>query len=445
MFESDRYIISNAWICRIENNSIKPVFGDLKISNGLIEEITERDFDEYIRGKIKSNSKIDAKGKVVTIPLINFHDHIYSRLAKGLAINEPMNNFQNILKNLWWKLDLLLDHDMIKASAKMAAIESIRNGVTYIFDHHASPANTLGSLKVIKNVLNEIDLRGVLCFETSDRNGIDKTKEALNENVEFYETEVDENMKSVFGMHASFTLENITLQKVSDFMKEKDTGVHIHVCEDKSDRDISQTKFGEFPVQRLAKYSLLNDKSILAHCIHLTDEDYNLISENGSAIVYNLDSNFNNAVGISHFIQVPSEIPILIGTDGMHANIARSTKQFFLMNRFQKNNFDDVFTSFNKLYFNQIKFAKRYFPDLSTLNNGNRADMIIWDYVPPTPLTNKNFWGHFIYGILEREVATVVHGGKLLMHELKITDIDLESINREIFEQGLRLFNKFNS
>ncbi len=99
---------------------------------------------------------INAGGRVVTIPMINFHDHFYSRLAKGLPLKGSMENFEEILQNLWWKLDLALDEEMIRASAQMAALESIRNGVTYIFDHHSSPKSANGSLEIIADVLQRI-------------------------------------------------------------------------------------------------------------------------------------------------------------------------------------------------------------------------------------------------------------------------------------------------
>ena len=96
------------------------------------------------------------------LPFVNFHDHIYSRLAKGLPLKGDFGNFQNVLHNLWWKLDRALDSEMIVASAQMAALESIRNGVTYIFDHHSSQNEISGNLTTIKNVLHEFGLRGIL-------------------------------------------------------------------------------------------------------------------------------------------------------------------------------------------------------------------------------------------------------------------------------------------
>ncbi|MCK5087441.1 MAG: amidohydrolase family protein, partial [Melioribacteraceae bacterium] len=317
--------ITNVWICQVGIETIIPIFGDIEIDDGRIIDIKEKSFS-IVNFEINSDDAdiINGGGRVVTVSLVNFHDHIYSRLAKGLSIKGKMDNFQNILENLWWKLDLELDLPMIEASAKMAALESIKNGVTYIFDHHASPSTTVDSLKTIAGVLKEFDLRGVLCFETSDRNGDQLSEQALNENINFFNNYTNDDIKSLMGLHASFTLKNETLEKAAQMLNERKLGIHVHLCEDQSDVELSKKEFGFSPVERFVKYNLLNSKSILAHGIHLTENDYSAISQSGSAIVYNLDSNLNNSVGLPDFKMVPSNLPILVGTDGMHANIARS-------------------------------------------------------------------------------------------------------------------------
>jgi len=434
----DNVKIINAWISQIKDNSIIPIFGDIEIESGKIVSISTNG-----ESKLSNSKIIDAGGRVVTIPLVNFHDHIYSRLAKGLPLKGEMNSFQNILKNLWWKLDLDLDLEMVKASAEMAVLESIRNGVTYIFDHHASPNNTNGSLQTIANVIENTGLRGVLCFETSDRNGELLSQQAINENKNILLNETNENIKGMFGLHASFTVDNACLQSVSRFIKDNNIGIHVHLAEDKSDIEISESKYGKNPINRFDDSQLLNTKSILAHGIHLSESDYAIIESSGAALAYNLDSNLNNSVGLPNFKMVPNSTPILVGTDGMHANIARSFKQLFLQLRNSGFSFDEAFGFMIRSYFNQHKFAKQYFADFPSLNIGDRADLIIWDYIPPTPINQNNFWGHYLYGIIERQVQTVVQNGKILLSDFNFSNVDEEKIAKNIFNNGNRLFQQF--
>jgi len=433
--------ITNAWICQIKDRSVEPVFGDMILRDGKIVEIQPQNCAGYVRQPIKKeNSDFDAGGRVITAPLVNFHDHFYSRLAKGLPVNGPQENFVQILENLWWKLDMALDLDMVEASANMAALESIRNGVTYIFDHHASPTATAGSLNKIAGVLRNFDLRGVLCFETSDRNGPELADDALQENAGFIRQHSSEDLKGMLGLHALFTLDDETLRKAADIVKASDSGIHIHIAEDRHDPEFSQEKYGVSLAERLKKSELLNRKSILVHGVHLTPEDYRIISEASAALAYCPDSNLNNAVGIPIYAEVTPEIPILAGTDGMHANIARSLKQLYLLYRHQQNSFGTAFTRFQKIFFDQIAFVRQYFPNYPSLLPGDRADFIIWDYVPPTPFSADNFWGHYIYGILERPVHSVLQNGNFLMQNFEILAGDEDQCTREIFQQGERLF-----
>jgi cytosine/adenosine deaminase-related metal-dependent hydrolase len=373
--------------------------------------------------------------------MINFHDHFYSRLAKGLPIKGSMKNFKMILKSLWWKIDLALDKEMIQASAQMAALDSIRNGVTYIFDHHSSPNSANGSLQIISNVLREFNLRGVLCFETTDRNGKSLSETGISENINFFNNSTNENIKAILGLHASFTLDDDTLKRASELVKELGLGIHIHLCEDKIDRSESLAKYKNLPVDRLIKFNLLNDKSILAHGIHIINQNYYSIAKSGSAIVYNLDSNLNNSVGLPELSLAPLNVPILTGTDGMNSNPARTLKQIFLLSRYQGMAFDQSFDLVKKVYFDQLNFVQKYFPDFPSLDTNDRADLIIWDYVPPTPFIEENFWGHFIYGILDRPVHSVIQNGNVLMNDFKMSFDDWK-YHKNIVEQGHRLYNK---
>ena len=93
----------------------------------------------------------------------------------------------------------------------------------------------------------------------------------------------------------------------------------------------------------------------------------------------------------------------------------------------------------------QIGFVKKYFNDYPTLAENDRADLIVWDYVPPTPLNSENFWGHVIYGIFEHPVHSVLQNGNFLMKDFHLIDVDADKITNDIYKQGERLFNKMKA
>ena len=180
---------------------------------------------------------IDAQGRVLTVPQVNFHEHFYSRLAKGLDLGRPLDSFVHILEHFWWAVDRALDAPMVEACARLGALEAVRSGVTVVFDHHASPGCIEGSLDLIASALREAGLRGVVCYETSDRGGTAEALGGLEENRRFLQRAADGEVRGLVGLHASFTLSERTLQAASALVRELETGIHIHLSEDLHDRE----------------------------------------------------------------------------------------------------------------------------------------------------------------------------------------------------------------
>ena len=437
-------IIRNAWICQLDaQDNVRPIFGDLEIANGKIKTIIVRPANRFVH--LQSKQEIDAHGRVLTTPMVNFHEHIYSRLAKGLPISGPMTNFVEILESLWWKLDRLLDLPMVEASAQMAAIECLQQGVTYLFDHHASPSAVSGSLATIARVLQSFNLRSVMAFEVSDRNGQEISRASIEENLDFIQNHTNADTKGMMGLHALFTISDQTLRTIAEQIANQNIGIHIHVAEDRADVELNREKFQKSLAERLNEFNLLNDQSLLIHGVHLTDDDLKIIARSGFALAFNPDSNLNNAVGLPHYASLPEQIPILMGTDGMHANVGRSLKQIFLLYRHQGNSFEQSFAFVQKIYKDQLQFVRRYFADFPRLQSGDRADFVIWEYQPPTPLTSENFFGHYLYGLLESSPYSVFQAGQQLLHQQQILIQDRHSIFENIQQQGHRLFEIFKN
>ncbi len=441
-------IIRNAWICSLDGHRITPVFGDIVIEKNRISDIQQRSFQDFLHtaeSDAKKSGSLDAGGRMVIVPLVNFHEHFYSRLARGLTPAGQTDNFRQILQNLWWKLDRLLDADMIHAAVAQGCLESIRNGVTYLYDHHASPGSIGGTLSFIRDQLQFFGLRGVLCLEVSDRDGGEKARTELEENADFIENQQNSDVKGMLGLHAPFTLSDRTLENASGIRDSLNCGIHIHLAEDSYEQEFSHKRFRCSPVNRLEKHRLMTAQSLLVHGIHLTAADFQIIAEHGCAIVLNPDSNMNNTVGLPQYGAIPEKIPLLPGTDGMHAGVSRTIKQLFLLARHQGFSFRRATSWVEKIYFDSIDRVKENFPDFPELKTGDRADLVIWDYIPATPLQEANFWGHWIYGLLESRVHSVIQGGSFLMREYKLTGIEDLSLEKEIVRQGHRLFDKFET
>ena len=129
---------------------------------------------------------LDAHGGVIHPGLINAHNHIYSAFARGLSISGySPKNFADILEGMWWKIDRKLTHENNALSAEATYIDCIKNGVTTVFDHHASYSAIEGSLDDIASAARKYGVRTSLCYEVSDRDGEERMREAVLENERF--------------------------------------------------------------------------------------------------------------------------------------------------------------------------------------------------------------------------------------------------------------------
>ena len=377
--------------------------------------------------------------RLVTPPLVNGHHHFYSLPARGLQPTGSMNDFPEILVNLWWKLDRSLSHEAIRLAARQSIRESIRHGVLTIFDHHASPAVTTDALTTIAQEMERFRVRGVLCHEISDRNGEAIRNQQLEENRNFISAHADHTtLRGVMGLHASFTIADNTLATIAG------TPVHIHLAEDPVDDMRSLELYGNSACQRLDSNGLLRSGTIVAHGNHLRSDELELLATSGTILVHNPHSNMNNAVGtLDLSCALEQGCIVAPGTDGMHSNITATLKDAFLLTRHGSGSPTRGFPETRSLFTGMFKQGGLYFKDLPLLRTGDTADLVIWDYLPLTPLTQDNIWGHIIYGLLDSTPTDVIHDGEYLYEQGRLLvehDDPLESqeLFRSIWEEYKR-------
>ena len=250
-------------------------------------KIAEVGEEAALRAKYPDAEIVDAKGGVIMPAFINAHTHIYSALARGLSIvgNNP-TNFYEVLDGTWWAIDRHLMMDGTKASATALYIDSIKQGVTTVFDHHASYGEIPGTLHTIAEESKRLGLRSCLCYEVSDRDGEEKCLQAIKENADFItecEQRKDPMLAAMFGGHALFTISDKTFDRMVETNNGR-TGYHIHVSEGMNDVYDSLQNYGRRPVQRLQDHGILGEKTILGHCIHVNAAEMELIASKADVI-----------------------------------------------------------------------------------------------------------------------------------------------------------------
>lgn len=405
---------------------------------------------EAIKKQYGDAEFIDAKGGVIMPAFINTHEHIYSAMSRGLSIKgyNP-KGFLDILDGQWWTIDRHLTLEQTKYSAVETLISCIRNGVTTVFDHHASFGQIGGSLFTIADVAKELGVRACLCYEISDRDGMDKARESVMENAEFirYALKDDTDMiAGMMGMHAQFTISDATME-LAAANKPDEVGYHIHVAEGIEDLHDCLKKYGKRIVDRLMDFNILGEKTLLGHCIYINPHEMDLIKDTNTMVVHNPESNMGNACGCPPTMElVHRGILTGLGTDGYTHDMIESYK---VANVLHKHHLCDANAAWGEvpkmLFENNAAIANRYFKTpLGVLKEGAAGDVIVVDYNPPTQLDASNINGHILFGMTGRDVVTTVANGRVLMKDREIKVIDVEEAMAKCREESAKLWHSIN-
>ena len=346
----------------------------------------------------------------VTSGQICAHHHLYSTLVRGMPPprRQPAS-FIDILEQIWWRVDIALDLEIVYWSAALGAAEALMSGTTCLIDHHESPFAIEGSLSTIALACADVGVRVNACYGVTDRwtaNGqvskvsplspiTEGAKRGLAENDRY----LGDGGRGMVGVHASFTCSDETLHLAADLALRHQVGVHIHVAESLDDVAAGAR------LEHLAKEDWL-----LIHAVYL---DRHLAGR----IVHNPRSNMINSVG--YRAPVTHSNPVLLGTDGIGS---------------------DMFEEFRLAYARSREYDIAVTPDIamSWLTNSYelfpeaRDDEVIWNY------DHVDSPWHVAFTPSIRALEVTVNGEKVLSNGIP-TRVDIDEIRAKANEQSQRL------
>jgi len=330
--------------------------------------------------------------------LVCGHHHLYSALARGMPPPpQPPHDFQQILEQIWWRLDAALDLEMLQASARLGAVEALLCGTTAIIDHHESPHAIEGSLDVIAAAGEEVGVRVLCAYGITDRHGPDGARRGLAENERFLRA----GGRGMVGIHAAFTCTDESLEAAAGLAADLGVGVHVHVAEGPADRDAGAR------LERLA-----TEDWLLVHCVSL-DRDL------PGTIAHNPRSNMNNGVGYARPASRPN--PVVLGTDGIGADMLEEFRLAYVAHRA-----DDVDAS-PETAWSWLEQGYRFVPEA-------RSDRVRWSY----DHADSPWHVAFTPGMRALEVTS--GDGEVLVRDGRPTRVDLDEVRAHAAEQAARLF-----
>ncbi|HEY8206795.1 MAG TPA: amidohydrolase family protein [Myxococcaceae bacterium] len=390
-------VLKGGTVIELEPASVERV--DLRVEGGLIAArapmLAAQEGDEVV----------DLNGKLVMPGLVCAHHHLYSALARGMPPVSPApESFVQVLERVWWRLDRALTLDSIHVSATTGAMEALMCGTTTVIDHHASPSAIEGSLTRIARGVNEVGLRGLLCYEVTDRNGPEGRDAGLVESASFL-SKAQGRFRGLVGAHASFTLAHDTLQMLRQMVESTGAPLHIHLAEDPADEKLTFERFGDTPVTRLMDHGLLSAGTVVAHAVHLAWPELSQVIGTGAWLVHNPRSNMNNQVGYAPAGKFGSRATL--GTDGIGADMFAEAQLAWFRARDAGLGVDVM-----KMLANGHRLVSKAFGmEVGPMREGAAADLLVLDYRSPTPLTPENLEGHVLFGFSSRYVESVMVDG----------------------------------
>lgn len=417
------------------------------IEGGRIKEIgTTRS----LTTKYPKAKTMDAGGQYVMPGGICAHTHFYGAFARGMAIPGPApKDFPEILQKLWWPLDRSLDAEGVRYSALVCLVDAIKHGTTTLIDHHASPNFIDGSLDIIADAVDKSGLRGVLCYEVTDRDGVERANAGINENVRFLKrlaADPHPRLAGTFGLHASLTLSGATLQACR--AAPEGTGFHVHTAEHESDEYDSLQKSNMRVIDRLHKHNILGPKTITAHGVHFDAREMEILKETETWLSHQPRSNMNNGVGVAQIeSMLRMGIKVCLGNDGFTNSMWDEWKTAYLLHKVHHRDPRRMggYDVQQMAIYNNSALAGVFFPDTSIgqIVPGAAADLIFVDYHPFTPLTDGNLPWHIIFGFQQSMVTSTMVAGKFLMKNRELLTLDEAEIAARAREIAPRIWKKY--
>ncbi|MFQ6123629.1 MAG: amidohydrolase family protein [Candidatus Heimdallarchaeota archaeon] len=378
---------------------------------------------------------LDAKGKIVMPGLFCAHTHLYAEMLRGapLQIDPPTDFIQN-LQRIWWPLDEALTVEAAYASTLAGCSELIRTGTTTFADTYSGPESIEGSLDAISKAVNESGMRGIITFEVTERHSPEEGAKGLEENRQFIEKVNkinDSRVRGMYAVHASFTVSNDLLKRTRALADKQHAIITIHTSEGLGDLYHNLNTYGKRTVERLRDTGILGEDVVLAHCVHVNNDELRLIKQTGAKVAHNPQSNMLNAVGISPVAKMlEMGITVGLGNDGFVFDGFEAIRAAFLLQKLLHRDPRKI-TPLEALEMATIGAATCYGMqgEVGSLEVGKKADIIVINPFKPTPLNAKTVLGYLVYACSGQDVESTIVNGQILMEQKELTTFNLELVN----------------
>ncbi|QKS71125.1 amidohydrolase [Paenalkalicoccus suaedae] len=401
-----------------------PFYGYMTIKDDTIQSIGKGDVS---REMMKGALKIDGKGKWLIPGLINTHGHIGSSFLRGAGDDLPL---QTWLQTVMWPNEAKFDRETVLAAAELSMIEMIRSGTTTFLDFYHLAMPDVAELildRGVKGVLGR-GMIGLCSKEEQDQK--------LQDSLSLYDTYhgADNGRVSVvLAPHAPYTCPPDFLKRIADAANNRGILLHTHCAESYKEVEDSYKEFGMHPIKQLESIGFFEQPALLAHVVHASEEELEILSKNDVRVSHNLISNLKLGSGIAPLpAMLEKGITVGLGTDSTASN---NTLDLFEELRMTALVHKGVAMDPTKITANQaFKLATSEgakavgLSDTGVIKEGYKADFVLIDPNKPHLFPNERMHSHLVYAVKSTDVTDVFIHGKQVMKDQQLTTIDQEKV-----------------
>jgi 5-methylthioadenosine/S-adenosylhomocysteine deaminase len=425
----DDVLIKDALIVTCDGSHSIIENGVMAVSHGKITALEQS--DTMAAENLNAKKIVSANGNIVMPGLINMHCHAADSLFRGLVENLPLEEW---LGRVWIAEKAILTPETTYLGSILGLAENLMSGSTTVMDMFWYPGETVKAAKDLGMRISTggifFDLPGI-----GGRSHEDYISEANN----FYQKySSDDSVIPAILPHGSYTVSPQNLSEAKSIADRHGMLFCTHAAETQAEQKDIKTRYDNSVIRHLDKHKLLGETSVLAHCVHLDEEEISLLAQSKTNVVLNPMSNLKLGSGIAPVKAMhKAGINLTIGTDGA---ISGNDLDMWLAMRLTcglakgVNMEADALTAKQVLHMATISGAKALGKSdtLGSLEIGKNADFILVDINNSHSIPLFDPITHLVFGAGRSDVTDVFVSGKHVVENKKINGLDIEKIHEEV-------------
>lgn len=362
---------------------------------------------------LEADAVIDGSHRAILPSFHNLHTHSSMTLLRGYADDMALHTW---LSDYIWPFEAKMRPEDIYNGARLACVEMIKSGTTFCADMY------MGAEQVLK-AFSDMGIRafvGATFFDFFDEKRAVEMKQQMTAEYEAF-NDYDEKIKLMPAPHAVYTVSEDSLRWLAEFSSKNNTLVNIHLSETQKEVDDCVEKYGVRPVELLDRVGLLNERLLVAHAVHLNDEEIKLIAERGVIVAHCPASNMKLASGAFRYdAMAKAGVKFAIATDGVCSdnNVDMMGEMKLAALRAKEMYADATIATADDVFSRTTHLPAEYLGlNTGKVEEGAKADFILVNMDDVAMVPNNNLISNMVYSATPKVIDYTVCDGNILMQE----------------------------